>query len=111
MNIDMSVRTRNTLTKAELAIRRVPEVYRKQLCGFLAEKFERPLDYSLKHDNMAVIDAFRQVSILYDKLCEVEKTEFRIAFSEVSKQFAAYFKEAWSIISLHASLNDNTHFD
>lgn len=89
MNIDMSVRTRNTLTKAEIAIRQVPEVYRNELCKSLAERFEKPLDYNFKHDNMVVIDAFHKVSILYDKLCEVEQKDFRMAFPEVSKQFAA----------------------
>lgn len=89
MNIDMSVRTRNTLTKAEIAIRRVPDIYRKQLCRSLIERFEKPLNYNFKHDNTAVKSAFSQVSILYDKLCEVEQEDFRMAFPEVSKQFSA----------------------
>ncbi|MBO5478502.1 MAG: hypothetical protein J6A04_02145 [Clostridia bacterium] len=89
MNIEISIKTRNTLTDAEKAIRRVPEVYRKELCNFLKDKFENPQTYLFRHTNSAVIDSFHEVSKLYSKLCDTDKEQFKKSFSKIARQFGA----------------------
>lgn len=88
MNIDISVNVRNTMVEAEKAIKRVPEVYRNELCKSLTDRFENPKNHIFHHSDMSVIGAFQRVSGLHDKLCEFDQKVFQKLFSGMIKQIA-----------------------
>lgn len=87
MNIGVSTIVRNSLTKTECAIRRVPEAYRKELCENLEEMLNKPMGYVFRHTNSIAIDCFHTVSELHHNLSDADKEVFKKQFSELVKQF------------------------
>ena len=83
---DLSPKLRSTLTQAEKAIQRVPAVYRKELCDSLKNKFENPLKYVFRHTDMNAINAFQEISLLFNSLCDRDKELFVLSFSELSEK-------------------------
>lgn len=87
MQRELPIKTRNTLTKVECIIRRVPEQYRKDLCTSVTNMLKNPLDSHFQASDFCIIDPFHKIRELYNHLCDTEKDAFVTAFPDVAKQF------------------------
>jgi hypothetical protein len=81
----ITIKTKNALIESKKALSKVPMRYRVELCELLEEKFANPHTFVFRHSNYKVVIAFHTIFELYDKLCDEDKDQFRIAFTSLSE--------------------------
>lgn len=87
MHSEISCKAQNALNETEKIIRRLAEVYRKELCESLNNRFANFESYFFHPSDCAIIDPYHKVCELYSSLCDKDKEDFRESFTKIARLF------------------------